>query len=162
VGLDHGIIIKKKGRGNIKDNYIATFRKCNQIHGWFLRNCIKDPDKWDGSKVKVSEEKLEELYSIVDAVLVKSKLRTGIVKNGTKYKKIFGLCFKIPRYSIGKKIANPRYAKKWLPCTQGFFFGSYDYDEFYLEQLEWVKSDLEKVLMELAKGDYQAYYWAWW
>lgn len=162
MGLDHGIIIKKKGRGNSKENYIATFRKCNQIHGWFLRNCVEDPDNWNGDRVKVSEEQLEELYSIVDAVLVKSKLRWGFVKNGYKVKKIFGKLVRIYHYEWGKKIANPRYAKRWLPCTEGFFFGSYTYDEFYLDQLVNVKYDLEKVLIELAKGDYQAYYWAWW
>ena len=33
-----------------------------------------------------------------------------------------------------------------LPTTEGFFFGSTDYDDFYFEQLEFTKEELTKVL----------------
>lgn len=67
---------------------------------------------------------------------------------------------------IGKEIANPELAQELLPTQQGFFFGSTDYDEWYLADLrEYVKQAKEIIKdyeREKASGtdDYDlAYYY---
>lgn len=164
MGLDHGIYIKKKGRGNKEKEYIATFRKCNQIHNWFLTKKNLDPDSFNGDsgEVKVSYEDLLELYSTVDAVIQKTKLRPGFVVNGCKFVNLFKKTFKVKLYGLGKKIANPGVAKKLLPTKEGFFWGSCDYDLIYLDQLTWAKEELAKVLEIMEDGEHNAFYWCWW
>lgn len=37
-------------------------------------------------------------------------------------------------------------AEELLPTQEGFFFGSYDYDEYYFEDIEFTKKELSKLL----------------
>ena len=46
----------------------------------------------------------------------------------------------------GKFIEDPSLAKELLPTGEGFFFGSNDYDEYYLQDLIDTKEILEKAL----------------
>jgi hypothetical protein len=43
---------------------------------------------------------------------------------------------KVYDYVDGRTIDNPKVAKALLPTQEGFFFGSQDYDQWYLEDLE--------------------------
>lgn len=45
-------------------------------------------------------------------------------------------------------IANRDQAKELLPTTEGFFFGSTDYDQFYFEDLEGTIQELEPLLAD--------------
>lgn len=52
-----------------------------------------------------------------------------------------------------------------LPPTGGFFFGSYDIDDYYYEDVENVKEEFEKEVIpafdELDDGEYIEF-WCWW
>jgi hypothetical protein len=37
-------------------------------------------------------------------------------------------------------------APKLLPCTEGFFFGSTDYNEYYFDDVQETKGELEKII----------------
>lgn len=53
-------------------------------------------------------------------------------------------------------------AEEILPTEQGFFFGNYDYDEYYIEQLEHTKQVVEHVLACFNEGNFGVYYRASW
>lgn len=165
MGLDHAILIKKRGKGNSKFKEVVSMRKCNQIHGWFLRNVIsreyEDPSQWTGEYFQVFKEDIDRLYSDICYVLDNSELVPGRVKVGERCKKFLWWTYWRGEYEPGMVIKNPKVAKKVLPTTEGFFFGKYEYDEDYYNQLVNVKKELEK-LKDLDYEEYSVYYWGWW
>ena len=83
------------------------WRKANEIHRFFLDRCTDNGNEWEynGRDIVVSEEVLTELLNICQELL---KLK-------------------------GKKFKEE--AKKKLPTSQGFFWGSYEYDKWYRQDL---------------------------
>ena len=166
MGLDHGICMKKKGKGRNKYTELAYFRKCNQIHGWFLKHCIAreygEPRDWNGDMFPITREDLVKLHTELKFILEHCTLRPGIVRNGYTYKELFGKKRRINNYEWGKKIRNKKLAKEFFPTTEGFFFGSYEYDELYRDQLEETEKDIAKILKEVDFDKYNVYYWGWW
>ena len=52
-------------------------------------------------------------------------------------------------------------AEEKLPCKGGFFFGAYDYNEYYFDDVEIVRDDMKWVLDN--KDDVKCItYWDWW
>lgn len=118
------------------------WRKANAIHQWFVDNVQDGKD--DCKDYYVSRDDLEKLLKIVNEVLENSKLVNGEVVNGYSFKD----GEKIPNIEKGKVIKNPEKAKELLPTAEGFFFGSYDYDQWYYNDLVETKKILEKALKE--------------
>lgn len=59
---------------------------------------------------------------------------------------------------IKQVLANHELAPKLLPTTPGFFFGTYEYDDWYFEQLQDYLPDIEKLIKPGAKYSYSV----WW
>ena len=60
-------------------------------------------------------------------------------------------------------LANKTFAEELLPVQSGFFFGSYEYDEYYYSDLSDTKSYLEEVLMfDWNKLGYNLHYHSSW
>jgi hypothetical protein len=151
----HSVLVKKGGevREDIAPAKVSEvveefgyWRKANAIHNWFVENVQDGED--DCKEYSVSEEDLKELLSVVNTVLDASELIDGDVVNGYKgtaegWK---------PCLEKGKTIKNPAVAKKLLPVTEGFFFGSTDYDQWYYGELVETKKILEEALK--AGGDF--------
>lgn len=55
----------------------------------------------------------------------------------------------------------PELADSVLPATEGFFFGSTLYDDYYFESLSLTVEQVERVLAEAGIDD-RIYYRAWW
>jgi len=53
---------------------------------------------------------------------------------------------------VNKVLEKPSSGKTLLPCINGFFFGSTDYDKWYVEDLKYTKKILEEAI-EDGKGD---------
>lgn len=51
-------------------------------------------------------------------------------------------------------------APKLLPCTEGFFFGSTDYGEYYFDDVQWTAEELEKIIEDYntKRGDLSQYF----
>ena len=90
------------------------------------------------------------------------EIKETVIKEGPEKGQI------LTRVSIGfdsiyrrKILKDPRIAKELLPTCDGFFFGSTDYDEWYVQDLEDTIKVLEEILSE-DDDDYDYYYEASW
>lgn len=152
----HKISIKKGGKKapipTDKISYVETqeiqWRKANAIHKWFVDHCQGGVD--DCRQVYVSSDKLRELLAAVCDVLGMSKLVPGKVKTGS-------VCENgkwTDTFEEGMVIEDPTTAQQLLPTAAGCFFGSYDYDQWYLDDLTFTKKELERILNDDDEGDF--------
>lgn len=133
---------------------VGYWRKANAIHQWFVDNCQGGND--DCNYHYVDPEQLKELKSICEEILNKSIIKKGKVKNGASYQN--GEMKE--NYEDGEYIENPEIAESLLPTQQGFFFGGYDYDQWYVEDL---KKTIKIIDYALSLPDkYDLYYRASW
>jgi hypothetical protein len=130
---------------------IGYWRKANAIHSWFVNNCNEGDDDCD--TYYVSQEKLEELSGIVERVLKASVLVEGMIQNGTTNG--------VPNMEKGKYVKDSTVAKELLPTGEGSFFGSTDYDEWYVQDLRTTKTILKEAI-KCAKNGADIYYSASW
>ena len=135
-----------------KVNYIIEqagyWRKANAIHRWFVDNIQEGSD--DCKNYYVSKEDMEALLDAVNTVLNTSELVEGTITNGYRFEN----GKKILMTEKGKYIKDPTVAQALLPTTEGFFFGSTDYDQYYYQDLVNTKHILEEALEE-DEGDYE-------
>lgn len=106
---------------------VYSWRKANAIHKWFVDNVQNGED--DCKTYYVSWKDLQNLLDTINKVLGE-----GV---SDKEKVAYALENK------GRYI-NP----KFLPAQGGFFFGSTDYDEYYIQDL----LDTKKMLEDLFKN----------
>ena len=59
-------------------------------------------------------------------------------------------------------IASPKKGKEKLPTADGFFFGSTDYDEYYIQDAQYTVDRLEKILKDSALEKCDFYYQSSW
>lgn len=110
---------------------VAYWRKANAIHDWFVKNCQDGED--DCGEYCVTREQLQELYDACVLVRDNCKLVEGRVQNGYTFDEKGK---KKPIMVDGKTIPDSSIAEELLPTTDGFFFGSTDYDQYYMEDIE--------------------------
>ncbi len=155
-----GTIELTKGQGNKpvkvdlkKVSYIieeaAYWRKSNQIHQWFVQNVQDGND--DCKDYYVSREQLKELVELCKTVLQTAKTVDGQVWNGTTWTQKDG---EVHEYKEGLVIVNQEEIEELLPTASGFFFGSTDYDEYYMKDLQDTINMLEP-LLEDEDGEYE-------
>lgn len=143
MGLDMYLIKRKKT--NICDDSfdeVAYWRKANQIHNWFVKNVQDGND--DCGEYEVSRQKLQELLSICRDVLTYANCTlqemNGCMENiDGKWKQTT---------MMGRKIINQDFIADLLPTSSGFFFGSTEYDEWYLRDIENTIEQLNTILDE--------------
>lgn len=136
---------------------VGYWRKANAIHSWFVENVQDGKD--DCGEYYVTQEDFENLLKVVNEVLNASKLVKGKVSTGTEWTKEGG---EQKVVELGKVIKDPTVARKLLPTSGGFFFGSTDYDEYYYDDLVETKKIVEGVLKEIKEnsGRFVAYYYS--
>jgi hypothetical protein len=110
---------------------VMYWRKANHIHQWFVENVQESED--DCKTYYVDESKIRELHLLCKQVVEASKLVDGMVDNGKVYNRDYpkGVTQRVP----GKVIENASLAQKLLPTAEGFFFGSTEYGEDYLSDV---------------------------
>ena len=111
---------------------IKDWRKANAIHKWFVDTTQDGKDECEPSFV--TKEQFEDLLDKCQTILK--------YKNDPDQLKLI--------------------AKKELPVQQGFFFGSYDYDEWYVRDLEQTVSIVTDILKNNDFDDYHYIYQASW
>lgn len=110
---------------------VMYWRKANYIHGWFVDNVQNGTD--DCKEYYVDWDKLEHLFEVCEKVIKASQLVDGMVHSYQTWDKErrTWVTHRVP----GKLIEDPTVAKEFLPTTEGFFFGTYEYDEYYLNEV---------------------------
>jgi hypothetical protein len=116
------------------------WRKANAIHKWFVDNVQDGKD--DCGEYYVTRNQLANLLNICKTVLVKSEIAKGKVYDGETWNAEGHTV----NYIDGKVITNAHVAQEFLPTTSGFFFGSTDYDEWYLRDIEYTVKELTEIL----------------
>lgn len=121
---------------------VGYWRKANQIHGWFVRNVQDDKD--DCGEYHVSLEQLQELLDAVNQVLESIELVSCPIENGQTFDCATG---KVTSHIVdGEIVVNTAICEEVLPAARGFFFGSNEYDSWYVEDLKDTKKILEDCL----------------
>jgi len=111
------------------------WRKANAIHMWFVDNVQKGEDDCKDYYVELSQ--LQELLRTITNVLDQTIMVDGqVVKDSAT-------------------------AEKLLPTSEGFFFGGTDYDEYYFDDLQRTKKDLED-LIKNHDNSFEYYYHSSW
>lgn len=95
----------------------AYWRKANQIHNYIVQHFADGVDECQ--EINISGDDIIELRGLCERILN--------LKNNGQERKALNL------------------AKKELPTTSGFFFGSVDYDEWYFEDLESTVEQLKDI-----------------
>ncbi len=134
---------------------VAVWRKANAIHKWFVDNVQEGND--DCKDYYVSTEQLTKLLQLCDHVLAVSKLKKGKIQNGTRYAN--GV--ESPVMEDGEYVEDPTMAKQLLPTNiDGCFFGSDQYDEYYIADIKYTADTLRALLAEPEAGFGPAYYYS--
>lgn len=131
---------------------VGYWRKANAIHKWFVDNVQEGED--DCGTYYVDDEKMRELLDICKRVIASTELIEGIVTNGFTSKDA-PPGEMLPILEKGKTIADSSVAEELLPTQKGFFFGSNDYDEYYVQDIR----DTIKILETCLKDEGGDYYY---
>lgn len=132
---------------------LMYWRKANQIHGWFVHN---------GSEIveEVSYRlTLEDLQNLLDTckqvldTLNKSEKKVVQVVGGWKEGEEYMV--DVETYDCEDEI------RELLPPTEGFFYGSYEIDEWYKQTIEETLEFLERELPNCQEDDEFEYYASW-
>ena len=99
---------------------VAYWRKANQIHRWFVENVQHGED--DCAPYYVTVEQLRELLTVVRQAI------------------------EVYKGNRANDSALAGALEELLPTERGFFFGSLEYDEDYLIDLEDTRDALEPIL----------------
>lgn len=110
---------------------VGYWRKANAIHKWFVDNVQDGVDNCQS--YYVSTEKLEKLLELCKKVKKTVKVKDGIIENVEEIEEL-------------------------LPTTDGFFFGSTDYDEWYMQDIDYTIKMLGQILREEKKLNEQGFY----
>lgn len=154
----YDVVVTKGGKPtNIKPERVTYvieelgyWRKANQIHAWFIENCNNGDD--NNGSCYVERAKLEELLKICKEIS-QFKLVKGQVENGARY--IEGK--RVPSMEDGELLSDEDKARceELLPTTSGFFFGSTDYDQYYMEDVKNTVKILEDALADEEADEFE-------
>ena len=157
-------LIKASGLTPTKDSpsfrvcaTVGYWRKANAVHRWFVDNVQDGRDECQESPV--SREQLLALRDACAKVLDTAEMVDGMVESGRTW-------HPDGRVEVhtkpGKVIAQPDIAAATMPTQGGFFFGSTDYDEYYLSDLRGTVEIIDRVLADKALEDCEFFYRASW
>ena len=118
---------------------VAYWRKANAIHQWFVENVQNGVDECKPHYV--SREQLAELRDLCLRVLAAVEVETRV----EVYDQYTPDGMQAQERTV-RVILNPDDVADTLPTTEGFFFGSTDYDEWYLLDLENTVKQIDRVL----------------
>jgi hypothetical protein len=135
---------------------LITWRKVNALHAWFVRNVQDGRD--DCGDYLVTRAQLASLLDDCETVLAGSELVAGEINCGQKWTNATGWRDII---EPGLVIRDTTIAERLLPTQSGFFFGSTQYDEGYLDDLRRTHEALKSALAAASDGDVFTYWSGW-
>lgn len=162
MGLDM-YLIKRKKEDRGKDVWdfpygseLIYWRKANAIHRFF---CDNGRELEEEVVYELNRGILEDLLNKCKEVLDKAITKVDTIQNGQKWSKENGW---ENIYEEGIVIANKKEIADILPTCSGFFFGSTDYNQWYLEDIKRTKEELEEIINTIDFNNEDVYYLASW
>ena len=140
---------------NIEEQ-VGYWRKANSIHKWFVDNVQNGVDECQESVV--SKEQLQKLLYICKTLQEEMVLQKGIIENG----QVLQEAKFTPKYELGDMVVNEELCKELLPTTEGFFFGSTNYDQWYFDDIKHTVEVLTEALQNTDSSGVSYYYQASW
>lgn len=135
---------------------VGYWRKANAIHNWFVKYVQDDIDNCGEYYVPI--ERLKQLLEVCKevkekAIIVEKKVVEEIYN--PEKKEIEDTIVKRKIITNGEEVA------EILPTCEGFFFGSTDYDEWYLQDIDYTIELIENILKEDNNEDDYYYRSSW-
>lgn len=143
-------------RDCISEN-VGYWRKANQIHNWFVQNVQDGVDDCEYHH-EVTKEKLEQLRELCNELLSEVKLIPGQVVSGYRFVHDEA----VPIMIDGLVMEDDSGCRRYLPTSEGFFFGDTNYDEYYIENLKQTVEICDKILAETDFENQMIYYISSW
>lgn len=106
---------------------LLYWRKCNQIHDWFVNNIQNGED--DCGEYVVTIDNLRSLYNLLKTITSKIEFE----KDSNE------IIFKEDKETVVK------YCEEVLPTCTGFFFGSTEYNIYYFTAIIHTVNTLEEI-----------------
>ena len=107
---------------------LMYWRKANQIHNWFVQNCQNGVDDMGRYAITVADlMKLKELCEKILTMTEKRKAMRYTSFSATEKEEVD------VRFLT---LEGVEFAIEHLPSRSGFFFGSTEYDDYYVMELE--------------------------
>ena len=136
--------------GSRRRGVIGYWRKANAIHKWMEENLSEPVENCRSSLVTVKD--LRNLKCACDDVLENSQTKES---NECFCGYFFEDGKQVRVNRKGRLITNPELAKSILPTCEGFFFGDTEYDDLYLDSLDYTSKLLGAILPYLSNsGEY--------
>ena len=136
---------------------VGYWRKANAIHNWFVENVQDGEDDCDYHR-EVTADDLQELITVCTKVLTYAKLVPGRIRTGIRFSN--GKAEEM--YENGLVVSNPGICEALLPTSDGFFFGSQEYNEYYLADLQETIKICTEALSTTDFGTQMLYYCSSW
>lgn len=138
---------------------VGYWRKANAVHDFFVQTVqggVDDCDYHDEVTREVLEELRDRCQRIIEStVMVNSKIRNGMHYDfeSNTWQEIL---------EDGRVVINPEVCDAELPTQSGFFFGSTDYDEYYMEDITYTYELCERLLKEIDFDNNMLFYISSW
>ena len=150
MGLDMFLNRKRYSHTNEKGNRVYSeeevgyWRKANQIHNYIVEHFANGEDNCQPIGLDLKD--LENLLDVCEKVrksitLVDGKLVQSYTFNAQGEKEY--------HYIDGKVIKDTSICEELLPTCSGFFFGNTDYNEWYVQDIDYTIDLLKKLIKEL-------------
>ena len=130
---------------NMYGKELMYWRKANQIHNWFVQNCQNGVDDCEYYAITVNDlMKLKELCEKILTMTEKRKEMRYTSYSATEKEEV-DILYLTPE--------GVEYATEHLPSRSGFFFGSTEYDDWYVLEL---KDTIEQIndTLDILNCDY--------
>lgn len=135
---------------------VAYWRKANAVHSWFVENVQDGKD--DCNDYEVTKKQLQSLCDICEKIITTAVMIPHKITNG--YQLIEGKWE--PIMEDGKIVLNSDVIAEMLPVSDGFFFGSVDYDQYYMNDINYTYHILKEVIAGTNWETQYVYYQASW
>lgn len=159
MGLDMFLNRKRYSHTNEKGNRVYSeeevgyWRKANQIHNYIVEHFANGEDNCQPIGLDLKD--LENLLDVCEKVrksitLVDGKLVQSYTFNAQGEKEY--------HYIDGKVIKDTSICEELLPTCSGFFFGNTDYNEWYVQDIDYTIDLLKKLIKEEKELNKQGIY----
>ena len=138
---------------------VMYWRKANHIHAWFVDNVQDGQD--DCKPYYVDWDDLDQLRAVCQNVITTTRLVRGPVL----VNKVWNSKHQTwdEHREPGWVIENPTFAETHLPRREGCFFGHYDYDERYLDDVFKTRDWVDRMMTDRQSGvPGEIYYYSSW